>query len=531
MSHHFPAFKEKFALVGNLRSAFGINIILYNLALNPHVRNLIIWAPDKLSNTNIGLAGKQNLINLWKNGAASSLVEEINPSVIKTIISNVKVIDISNQEKIDFNLLKFEREKPYMEPVIFPEFKVKFPDTLPSEKHIYLIRRQKGADAYLHLLHAIWKYGEKTKIDETSEEVKEIRGATVVIEGENPDKINLPPWIPNTKTSLENYYQTQFSATPCLKKIFHEIYKFERPVDYAYLYAERMYALPRPEVIDKILWFLWKSKGYELAKKFLINNSQKNKKYALSLIKEIEKQISSKKKRLEILLEGLIPPTDQIAYVVERIKRKPIDLDKIVLLWDVRYDSLLESGRPCVYKISFTVRKGVVDVHLTARSHDIGEAWFYNFYAITKLLGNIAKQTNHKPGFIIMESESAHIYQRDWNKIEKLIKEEVIEKPARMYFDPHLDGDPRGVVNISTIDGKIKLKLQDAQTGKLFHEFEARTAREALYKLKHFDFISRVDHAIFIGSELAKAEICLKLGIEYKYDTSLSFPTREKISS
>ena len=59
---------ERFALVGSLRSPFGINVLLYNLARNPWLTEVIVWGPDKLSNTNIGLIGKRTLFDLWQNG-------------------------------------------------------------------------------------------------------------------------------------------------------------------------------------------------------------------------------------------------------------------------------------------------------------------------------------------------------------------------------------------------------------------------------------------------------------------------------
>jgi hypothetical protein len=100
-----------------------------------------------------------------------------------------------------------------------------------------------------------------------------------------------------------------------------------------------------------------------------------------------------------------------------------------------------------------------------------------------------------------------------------------------MFFDPERDSDPRGVVQVSVVDNMIKAKLLDTTTGKQLTELEGRSARELLYKLKHFNFISRVDHAAFIGSELAKAEICMKLGIEYRYDNPIILPNNEKVLS
>jgi thymidylate synthase len=531
IAKHNPDLLEKFAVLG-------INIMLYNLALNPHIKKIVVWGPDKLSNTPIGIAGRQALLELWQaKKKTDTIVKEIEPNALDTIFKNVDIVDLSAEAKPDFSVYKGDSEKPYSDPIIFPEFKVEAPDTLPSERYIYPIREQKGADAYLTLLHTVWKYGTKTKIDENSEDVKEIRGATVVIEKENPEDFYLPDWLTQaeafgiTKHSLEEYYKSQFSAEPYRKEIFPGVYMFDRPRDYAYLYAELMYAFPRQEMTDDSVHSIFKEEGYEAAKKFLLLHSTLEKKKAETLIKAVEKKIKKPDERIRILLEGLIPTIDQIAYVIDRIKRKPYDLDKEVVLWDQRYHTQMESGRPCLFKFSFTVRNDQVDIHVFVRSHDIGRAWFFNFYGINQLLGRIAKETGYKPGLITIESQSAHIYQRDWKNVDEFLKKQVVDKIPRMFFDPERDSDPRGVVQVSVVGNMIKAKLLDTGTGKQLFELEGRSARELLYKLKHFNFISRVDHAAFIGSELAKAEICMKMGIEYKYDNPIILPNNEKILS
>jgi tetrahydromethanopterin S-methyltransferase subunit A len=541
-----PAFKETFALIGNLRSPFGVNILLYNLALNPQIRQLVVWGPDKLSNTSVGIAGRDTLISLWNkgfdengqiNGTPFKLLDEIDRSALKEMISNVELHDMSASQKPDMSKLNTKSDAKYMRPVAFKEFITKTPDVLPSEGYTYLIREKKGANAYLQLLYNIWKYGNKTPIDEGGEAVKEIRGALVVVESDDPDSIYLPDWLLNNKAlrisreSLENYYKTQFTDEPYRSQMFRGVYNFSRPNEYPYMYTELIHAYPRPAEVDNTIKSLFERKGYEAAKEFVVFNSYLGKDRTGSLIADVEKESLPEKEKLAILVEGLLPKTNQIANVIDRIKRKSADLDKEMILWDVRLHSRLESGRPCLMKFSFSVRDDKVDVHVFARSHDICQAWFFNFYGIARLLGKVAKETDKRPGHIIMESQSAHIYRQDWQTVEKLVKERIEDAPISMYFDPEKDSDPRGIVYIVAVDGMIKLKLQNQKTGEVLVELDGKTARELLYKIKHFGIISRIDHAVFIGSELAKAEMCLKLGIAYKYDTAIELPNGERLVS
>ncbi len=541
-----PSFTDSFAIIGNLRSPFGVNILLCNLALNPQIRHLVVWGPDKLSNTSVGISGRDTLLSLWRNGfdddgqikgTPFKLIDEIDKNILKEMISNVGLQDMSADKTLDTSRLDTKPTAKYMDPVLFREFESKTPDVLPSEGYSYVVREKKGADAYLQLLYMIWKYGIRTPIDQGRDNVKEIRGALVVVEDEDLDNVYLPSWLLNAKPlriskwSLDDYYKTQFTDEPYRSQIFKGIYRFDRPKEYPYMYTELIHAFPRPAEVDNTVKELLERKGYEDAKEFIRFNSYLDKDSTASLIAEVGKENIPDKEKVEILLEGLIPKTDQIANVIDRIKRKGADLDKEVVLWDVRVHSRLEGGRPCLMKFSFSLRNGKIDVHVFARSHDICQAWFFNYYGITQLLRRVAKESGKRPGRIVMESESAHIYRQDWQTVADLIHDRIEKAPINMYFDPEIDTDPRGIVNILVVDRVIKLKLQNPETGETLLELDGKTARELLYKIKHFRIISRIDHAVFIGSELAKAEMCIKLGIYYKYDTAIELPNGERLVS
>lgn len=533
-----PGVKDTFAIIGTLRSPFGLNIILYNLALNPGIRELIIWGPDRLSNTDIGLIGKRALLNLWRHGVDQdgtigetgyALVHEINPQVVNIIIQHVRLRDLSMHDSLPLSQLKSTMKAPkaYMEMTRFPDFKVTAPSIWPSEGMIFLIRQKTGAEAFLQLIDRIWKYGSKTPIDTGGEVVKELRGPVVVVEGENYEEISLPAWllgIPElgmSREQLEDYRRNQFSPEAYRREIYPGIFKFERPPDYSYVYAELLYAFPRPHEIDGAVRLLMSEAGYEAAKRFIIENSRVGKDRLETFVYRVDSSALSLMEKLTVLLEALIPPTDQIANVIDRIRRKPDDLDKEVVLWDPRFHSTLEGGRPCLMKLSFSLRDAKLDVMAFFRSHDILGAWFHNYYGIAGLLKDIAKETGVSPGKIVIESESAHLYQRHWNTVQRLLEAEKENKPPRMVFNLEHDADPRGNVIITTTDRRINLKLLSPQGDQVVLELEGKTAHELLYKLKHIAPLSRLDHAAFVGSELAKAEAAIRIGIPYEQDKPL----------
>lgn len=257
-------------------------------------------------------------------------------------------------------------------------------------------------------------------------------------------------------------------------------------------------------------------------KTYLLNTYSNHKKRDELKIHIMEKKVKNDDIRLSILLEWFIPRINQIQEVINRIKHSPYDLDKEINLWDVRKNVHLTSGRPCLNKLSFSVRNNRIDLHVFFRSHDIGKAWFYNYYGIRSLQYYVAIKTGYKCGYTIVESESAHIYERDFNRVEEFVKDRFINKDPIMFFDPKTDSDKRGTLLIRVIGTEIVVMLQDSITGTNLMELKGRSARELIYMLRHHDLISRTDHALFIGSELAKAEICMKRGMSYTYDQAIT---------
>ena len=392
------------------------------------------------------------------------------------------------------------------------------------------VRRRTGAAAFLQLVDRVWKYGAENPIDTGGEAVRELRNPVVVVEAENYDAIDVPDWltaVPElgiSRAALEGYARTQFQPDAYLKEIFPGVQRFERAAPGSYLYAELLYAFPRPAEVDGAVRLLHETAGYDAAVRYLRAHARVSEARVTEVVTQVGASDLAEGERLAVLLEAIIPPTNQVANIADRIRRKPDDLDKEAVLWDPRYHSLLESGRPCLMKLSFSVRAGKLDVLAFFRSHDVFGAWFYNYYGIATLLRGLAQETGVTPGRIVVESESAHLYPRHWPTIERLLKAEREDKPGRLYFDVEQDGDPRGNVIITLVDGKIDIKLLSPEGSGVIFELQAASAHELLYRLKHVDPFSRLDHAAFVGSELARAEVALRLGLPYVQERPLALP-------
>lgn len=84
--------------------------------------------------------------------------------------------------------------------------------------------------------------------------------------------------------------------------------------------------------------------------------------------------------------------------------------------------------------------------------------------------------------------------------------------------------DPRGVFRI-TVDRNAKvlvaLHFAAAEAEKPTTIVKGETAEAVYAKIVEMGLVTRLDHAAYLGSELAKADVALKTGKEYIQDAVL----------
>ncbi|MCW4006443.1 MAG: dihydropteroate synthase-like protein [Candidatus Bathyarchaeota archaeon] len=89
---------------------------------------------------------------------------------------------------------------------------------------------------------------------------------------------------------------------------------------------------------------------------------------------------------------------------------------------------------------------------------------------------------------------------------------------------PALVEDPKGIFKIA-VDRNAKtliaLHFPNSQTTTPTHVVKAKTAPNLYSKIAELGLLSRLDHAAYLGSEIAKAEIALKTGKSYVQDANL----------
>jgi thymidylate synthase len=204
---------------------------------------------------------------------------------------------------------------------------------------------------------------------------------------------------------------------------------------------------------------------------------------------------------------------DQIASMINELKGAKFSRRAVGITWNVETD-YNNPNSPCVDLVQALIQD---KLHFTVyiRSNDMYKAWPENALALRRVQGEIADAVSAPLGDLIIVSDSAHIYERDWNAAKELLEKH------RPYIRKYKQPDSRGNVLLEVEDGKIKVTHLSPE-GKRIGEFYALDARDAYREISARQMISQINHALDIGTELGKAEVARNLGITYVQDKPIS---------
>jgi thymidylate synthase len=205
---------------------------------------------------------------------------------------------------------------------------------------------------------------------------------------------------------------------------------------------------------------------------------------------------------------------DQVSAMVDALRETRYSRRAVAGLWDPARDAG-SADPPCLNLVQARLRDGKLYLTAYFRSHDIFRAWLMNAFGLRKLQAEIAQRVGDcMIGDLVIVSQSAHIYADSWQAAREITREHGRE----FLKNPRLVRDPRGSFTVRVEGFQIRVDHYSPE-GNLLATFTGSTAR-ALQRDLAF-FVSRVDHAIYLGGELAKAELALKNNVTYVQDREL----------
>ncbi|MEB3311280.1 MAG: thymidylate synthase [Snowella sp.] len=215
---------------------------------------------------------------------------------------------------------------------------------------------------------------------------------------------------------------------------------------------------------------------------------------------------------------------DQIQQAIHKLSQE-LDSSRVVMsLWDV-HDYENTDSPPCLNHIWLRIVDNELSLTATFRSNDMFSAWPANAMGLRALQQHILEQISQnqenelKLGPLIIISQSAHIYSDCWEHAERVIKSEYTK------ICKHRDYlDPTGNFLISIQDNTILVEHLTPGSGEVVNCYSGKSAKKLYQEIAANCPSLEVEHAIYLGTELQKAEIALTNSTySYQQDQPLEF--------
>jgi thymidylate synthase len=475
-----------FAAVGNLYAAAGINHMMRNIFANPRIRYLIIWGADMSQSGHA-------LMKLMEKGidddykiidARGEIEKEIPRKAVEEFRKVVKVIDMRGKtlEAVNKTIAELPKLPPFSKEYrIFPPAKPRVSEW-PSESTGFRAEGDTVAQTWLKIINLISKYGktEKTRYA-SNNKLKEILNLTAVVQKEDPEHEYLPHYMPFSMQELQSYYPEMMTK--------------RRIPGAAYNYGDRM----RNQVV----------------------------------VKEDSKTLIT---------------INQIKEIINLLKRRPFSKKAYAVLY--RADDWLKadsSDTPCMTQLHARITQNKLFLTAYFRSQDMFHGWPRNAFALRKVQKEMADGVGIAMGPLTIVTMSAHMYADDWKTAEDILSQSYLPELKYQPRYPHLKLDPRGnwlidveydtefspdkfytapshthAIKKESAKGKIIARLfPDERMSTPLGVFEGRTAKEVFWQIIDWEIVNFPSHAFSLGEELAKAEIAIRLGLEFKMDAPL----------
>jgi thymidylate synthase len=194
---------------------------------------------------------------------------------------------------------------------------------------------------------------------------------------------------------------------------------------------------------------------------------------------------------------------DTLAACAARLKTDPEDRKSYVALWDNTRDLGRVEGRPCLVSLYFRKFDGKLTLTAAFRTHNAMDAYPMNLYGLMAIQGWVAREAGLAPGALVVISHSLGLDPRELDRAMLVI--------GKRPFTVRLD--PMGYFRI-TLDGKDIL-VEHRFADVTLKEYRGRRAERLQHEIARDLALSDINHAIYLGRQLARAELALQEGREF----------------
>ena len=528
--------KDNLAIVANFYTPAGLGAMIRNILSNPFIRYVIMFGEEYSSRSDADKVSEKTSANMLRKFFNKGLSKErklegfensvyidknIPSKYIELVRQNVELIDINTefpnstlQQKIEHAnklLSTLTRKEPFLDKPLTFDYE-QSTDSLPYEGGAMTIHGENIPDAWIKMIYNIYRYGRKNLMNANTDRwVKEINNMVVVIHNPQDMDLTINPFLVPLTIEKINAYKKEI-LSPIL------------PEGKAYTYGNKLRA-----------YFCYSAKEI----KDLVN-SEHYKDFEFKKGPWLDKNVSYRQTRpatndssgtaastednngtdsnteaggtadKNINYGDYYCEIDQHADIIDVLKKDLYSKACVAITWHPA-DELMRKYKssPCLVMIQALVQDEKLNLTVYFRSHDMTQGWPENAYGCAAIQNEIAKAINIEPGLLTIISDSAQIYNNYYNQVEDMLK--------NYYKNVGMCHDKRGNYLIKIEDGKIIVTLIHPETSVVLEEFQGKSADKLREMIAHSAALE-TGHALYIGSELAKAELALKNNKPYQQD-------------
>lgn len=187
---------------------------------------------------------------------------------------------------------------------------------------------------------------------------------------------------------------------------------------------------------------------------------------------------------------------DALDKFAARLSENPQDRDCYLALWDSREDIDADDA-PCLVSLFFRVYDEQLTLTACYRTHNALDAWLKNVYGLMKTQEIVAIKAGLDIGPLTVISHSISIDPSKYELACRVANAKGFE----------IDMDPNGqfMVSVDEETGEIVVHHL-SNDGFLLHEYRSKHAERLAHELARDCALSDINHALYLGRQLAEAE-------------------------
>ncbi|MBF0136028.1 MAG: hypothetical protein HQL65_07290 [Magnetococcales bacterium] len=200
--------------------------------------------------------------------------------------------------------------------------------------------------------------------------------------------------------------------------------------------------------------------------------------------------------------------SDTLSWTVNKLRSDPESRHAYVALWDTGRDVLSDSkGHPCLVSLYFRCFEQRLTLTAIFRTHNALDGWLKNIYGLIAVQRFVTEGVGMKPGPLTVISHSISVNPQGGGlERAKVVSAYQSSEAGGASEVTNIIRDPHGDFFISVDTKAEQIIVEHQYEGMRLHTYTGTSAEELERQLVTDVAISRIDHALYLGRELAQAE-------------------------